>query len=68
MTEEELVKLVGEGEEKNYSSKEGMHAPSNRELPLLFNMRLRKLEVPTFKGEENTNEWLLQVERYFIVK
>lgn len=32
-------------------------------------MRLRKLEVPIFKGEvdENVDGWLHRVERYFVV-
>ena len=43
-------------------------APNQREIPL-FDMRLRKLEVPIFKGEEeeNVDGWLHRVERYFVV-
>lgn len=50
---------------------EGISAPcglNSREV-LLFDMRLRKLEVPIFKGEvdENVDGWLHRVERYFVV-
>lgn len=43
-------------------------APNQRDIPL-FGMRLWKLEVPIFKGEEeeNVDEWLHHVERYFVV-
>lgn len=45
-----------------------VNAPRVREVPL-FDMRLRKFEVPIFKGEEgeDLNNWLHRVERYFVV-
>lgn len=53
---------------KETKEKEGIHAPRSKDVPL-FNMRLRKLEVPIFKRDEDKNldGWLHRVERYFVV-
>lgn len=58
--------IISDSKQKDAEEKEdGIHAPSNKEVPL-FDMRLRKLEVPIFKGEDDGNPdgWLHRVERY----
>lgn len=46
-----------ENRDSEIEDKEGIHAPGNKKIPL-FDMRLRKLEVPIFKEvRQNPDGW-----------